>query len=175
MDFMANEEQVALLKQGRDIWNKWRQEHPEEKLDFYYADLNGANLRAVDLKNTYLTNAKMMGADLSGAQLQGADLTGVDLEGAKLIEADLSGVEFQGALMSGADLSSSNIEKASFLGSEIKGANFSGANGATASQLEEAIRDEATLLPEFLPEVLENEDLEEKTGFLSWVLSIFKK
>jgi hypothetical protein len=37
---MANEEHVALLKQGVEVWNKWRKENPVVR-----PDLNGANLR----------------------------------------------------------------------------------------------------------------------------------
>ena len=30
---MANEEHVALLKQGVEVWNKWREENPDIKPD----------------------------------------------------------------------------------------------------------------------------------------------
>src|SRR2546429_9894236 len=30
---MANQEHLDLLKQGVDVWNKWREEHPEIKPD----------------------------------------------------------------------------------------------------------------------------------------------
>ena len=41
---MANEEHLAILKQGVDTWNRWRQ----EKLDVV-PDLDGADLMNADL------------------------------------------------------------------------------------------------------------------------------
>ena len=58
---MANEEHVALLKQGAEIWNKWREANHE-----IFPDLVGADLQAVDLA----------GANLDGAHLGGANLAG---------------------------------------------------------------------------------------------------
>ena len=37
---MANDEHVAILKQGVDDWNAWRRENPDIR-----PDLSGANLR----------------------------------------------------------------------------------------------------------------------------------
>ena len=41
----ANEEQLAILKQGVEVWDKWRDENSDEKIDFAQADLSEANLR----------------------------------------------------------------------------------------------------------------------------------
>jgi hypothetical protein len=41
---MANQEQVALLKQGSEVWNAWRKENPDVKIDLSFADLKSANL-----------------------------------------------------------------------------------------------------------------------------------
>ena len=40
---MADEEHVALLKQGVVVWNKWREENPDIRLDLIGADLNRAD------------------------------------------------------------------------------------------------------------------------------------
>jgi hypothetical protein len=40
---MAGEEHVALLKQGVVVWNKWREENPDIRLDLIGADLNRAD------------------------------------------------------------------------------------------------------------------------------------
>ena len=53
---MANEEHVALINQGEEIWNKWREDNPRIRVDLSYADLFAANLR----------RAILAGADLSG-------------------------------------------------------------------------------------------------------------
>src|SRR5687768_7481217 len=57
---MANEEHVALLKQGVEVWNKWRKENPDVR-----PDLGGMKL----------TWGKLSAANLRGADLNGADLS----------------------------------------------------------------------------------------------------
>jgi uncharacterized protein YjbI with pentapeptide repeats len=58
---MANEEQLSILKQGVNVWNKWRSDNPEAEIDLNRANLSFANLEA---------------ANLSGAQIMGANGTG---------------------------------------------------------------------------------------------------
>jgi hypothetical protein len=41
---MANQEQLAILKQGVEVWNKWREENPEVKIDLRGVNLSGADL-----------------------------------------------------------------------------------------------------------------------------------
>ena len=41
---MANEEHLGLIKQGVDVWNKWREEHADKRPDLTEAELVGANL-----------------------------------------------------------------------------------------------------------------------------------
>jgi hypothetical protein len=57
---MANEEHVALLKQGVNAWNVWRHENPHEVLDLFKANLREANL----------IDANLIKAILSGADLR---------------------------------------------------------------------------------------------------------
>jgi hypothetical protein len=45
---MANDEHVALLKQGVAAWNAWRGENPNIR-----PDLHGANLRGADLTEAW--------------------------------------------------------------------------------------------------------------------------
>jgi hypothetical protein len=42
---MANDEHVALLKQGVDAWNAWRRYNPDIRPDLSEANLSGADLR----------------------------------------------------------------------------------------------------------------------------------
>ena len=52
---MANEEHVALLKQGVDAWNAWRRETPDARPDLHGADLRGAaSVWALGLKRSGL-------------------------------------------------------------------------------------------------------------------------
>ncbi len=96
---MANEELVALLRQGAQAWNDWRSEHREAPLDLSGAALRGLDLSAADLGGADLTGADLRGtllsqANLAGARLQDANLFKAVLDGADLHKAELSGARF---------------------------------------------------------------------------------
>ncbi len=71
---MANEEHVKILKQGVEVWNKWREENSKVR-----PDLIGAKLIRADLSGAILRRANLMGADLIRANLRGANLRGAIL------------------------------------------------------------------------------------------------
>ncbi len=66
---MANEEHLQIIKQGVDVWNKWREKNPDIKPDLIGGDLSGA-----DLTYAYLNEADLSGANLRGAKLFGGRL-----------------------------------------------------------------------------------------------------
>ena len=130
---MANDEHVALLKQGVAAWNAWRDENPDIRPDLSganlsEADLSGANLSGADLRGANLSGANLSGANLSGANLSGANLSEANLSGANLSGANLSGANLIGANLSGANLSEANLSGANLSGANLSGANLSGAN-----------------------------------------------
>ena len=79
---MANDELVAMLKQGVAAWNAWRDENRNirpnlsevnlSKADLSKADLRDADLREANLGQAILFKANLIGANLSGAYLFGA-------------------------------------------------------------------------------------------------------
>ena len=71
---MANLEQLAILKKGVTLWNKWRKENPNTWIDLSEASLPGANLSR---------------ANLQGADLRYANLSGANLDRATLIEGSM--------------------------------------------------------------------------------------
>jgi hypothetical protein len=92
-------------------------------------DLRGANLRGANLSKTFnLFVADLQGANLQGANLQGAVLTGADLQGANL----------QGA----------NLESTKLFAADLRYANLQGTIGLLQEQIEQAIGNETTKLPE---------------------------
>src|SRR4051812_21001019 len=112
---MANDEHVALLKQGVDAWNKWRKKNPHIRPDLRDADLRGADLRDADLTVADLTGANLIGANLIGAKLV-ADLRGADFRDAdSLRDADLMRL---GAF----------LHQATPIGTDLSGADLTGAN-----------------------------------------------
>jgi hypothetical protein len=87
---MANEEHVALLRRGVEIWNAWRKENSDIVPDLSGASLSGADLTAASLIGTALAKADLREAMLIMASLSGADLTAAFLTGADLREAMLT-------------------------------------------------------------------------------------
>lgn len=107
---MANKEHLGILKQGVEVWNRWRKEHPRARPNLSEADLRravllGANLSRTDLSQTDLSQAILVRANLSRADLRAAHLGDADLGDAVLSGANLSGADLHGAYLSGADLS----------------------------------------------------------------------
>ena len=66
---VANSEQLAILKQGVEAWNLWREEHPKCRLDLHRAALYGAELSKAQLSNADLTKAGLVLAILTEATL----------------------------------------------------------------------------------------------------------
>ena len=80
---MANNEQLMVLLQGSEAWNKWRAEDSDAQIDLREADLRevnlcGANLVAADFREANLIGAALRGTDLREANLCGANLVAAD-------------------------------------------------------------------------------------------------
>ncbi|MBE9166088.1 pentapeptide repeat-containing protein [Pleurocapsales cyanobacterium LEGE 06147] len=91
---MANEEHIALLKQGAASWNQWRKNNPAiipdlsranlHNTDLSFFDLHLVNFSQANLSNTYLNQANLSKANLQGTNLLGANLRGANLQNANL-------------------------------------------------------------------------------------------
>jgi hypothetical protein len=115
---MANPEQLEILNQGVDAWNKWRHERPDVR-----PDLNGTDLSGRDL-----SGARLVGADLSGAKLSGIDLVDANLRDADLSHADLSHADLRRVILRGADLRGADLRDADLRHADLSGADLSGAD-----------------------------------------------
>jgi uncharacterized protein YjbI with pentapeptide repeats len=148
---MANEEHLKILKEGVEVWNRWREENPDVRPDLGEANLRQGFLRQVNLSGTDLGAAGLIEADLSQADLsevvlsgaelrwatlREADLSKAELSGADLLEADLSRADLSEVVLSGADLSRANLTEAGLNSAFLEGADFSRADlsGADLSQ-----------------------------------------
>lgn len=155
---MANEEQLAILKQGVEVWNNWLEENTDIKVDLTgaflrksnlkyvklsgvdlrYSNLSGAHLEMADLVGTdlreanlgkvYINQADLRGAYLFGANLRDAHLWEANLSGAHLIEAHLTQAELNDANLSKADLQKADLSGVNLSRADLSGANLSGAN-----------------------------------------------
>jgi uncharacterized protein YjbI with pentapeptide repeats len=145
---MPNEEHLAILQRGVQVWNQWREVNPDIIPDFTAAPLSGADLGGADLsgaaldranlRQANLTKAALTGSHLSGADLSGADLSGADLSYAHLISgnltkanlrgSDLRQVDLREARLINAELSMANLSGASLFNADLREANLSGAS-----------------------------------------------
>lgn len=160
---MANEEQLSILKQGVEVWNKWRENNQDVYIDlkqaelmgadlvdvYLYradlrqADLSGANLIEADfwradlseanLSHTDLKKANLRKADLSNANLSEADLREANLSEATLIKANLNKVDLSDADLTEANLMLANLSEATINKANLNGASLSGANLSKAN------------------------------------------
>jgi uncharacterized protein YjbI with pentapeptide repeats len=142
---MADDEHVALLKQGVAAWNAWREKSPEIRPDLRGATLIGAALGGADLRGARLAGADLGKAHLSGAHLSGAYLLGTNLSGANLSDAKLSGADLRAAQLSGAHLINADLGKADLRGAHISKADLVETD-LSGADLSEANLNEANLL-----------------------------
>ena len=156
---------IELLKQGEQVWNNWRQENPDQRLNINYADLKGLNLVQFDLRKVDLMNAQLQGTNLSNAQLQGVDLTGANLQNALIKNSDMTGGDLRGAIASGAIFEGSILKDCELMGTDFKNVNLSQVKGLTKRQIMEFISDETTQLPEVIEEEKAIEDVGAKLKF----------
>ena len=158
---MANMEHVQLVKRGRDVMARWREQNPNENLDLNAAymsyarapqvDISGADLRDADLMGAVLQRANLSGchlnpchlyhanlreANLTGARLNGANLRGANLSKADLSSADLDRTTLSDANLSGARLVNANLSRANLTGADLTEADLTGASfeGATLAR-----------------------------------------
>jgi uncharacterized protein YjbI with pentapeptide repeats len=134
---MADEEHIALLKQGMGVWNKWRDERSDIRPDLAemslsQEDLRGANLSRADLGRVDLSRAALGWANLRRANLRRADLSGADLSQADLSQAVLGGADLGEAVLeranlSGADLSQTILSQAALGRANLRRVNLGGA------------------------------------------------
>lgn len=149
---MANPEHVELIKQGVEIWNAWRREHPDIRPDLSEANLfelcrpegllyedthlSGVNFSKTRLYKTNLSSTDLSSANLDEAIIYEANLAESYLEDASLHEANLSDTHLFRTCFLGADLSEADLSLADLFEANLSGADLSSANleGATLYQ-----------------------------------------
>jgi hypothetical protein len=122
---MANEEHLAILKQGVEAWNAWRLERPDVRPDLGEANLSGADLRGADLRRVNLggtiraTTIRSLppggippGGVTFGDYLRLTAIIGADLRGSLLRKANFSGAFLNGTNLGGTDLNGANLSEA---------------------------------------------------------------
>jgi uncharacterized protein YjbI with pentapeptide repeats len=143
------EDELNLVKRGRLRGSNIR------FADASRAFLVGADLNRANLQGIYLYQANMRRADLAWADLKEAFAYEADFQGTILQNADLRAVDFTGSNLSGANLKGARLDGANFENVNLNKTNLGGTSltavkGLTAKQIEAAVIDETTELPENL-------------------------
>jgi uncharacterized protein YjbI with pentapeptide repeats len=135
---MANQEQLNVLSQGAEVWNRWSQATRLLNPDFTGAklariDLEGANLRGADFRKADLSRANLARADFTNANLSGANLSWSRMYNTSFVTAQLKKAKFLGAKCWDAnffmaDLSGAHLHSVVFLNANLGKANLTGAN-----------------------------------------------
>ena len=135
IETMADPEHLNILKQGADVWNRWREEEfvgrgPDlSGVELTRAELSGANFFKADLSGADLPGASLLQANLSGADLHGAKLSWADLHWVDLSEANLRGVDLRVVNLSGANLSKADLTDVVLRATVFGDTNLSGTKG----------------------------------------------
>jgi hypothetical protein len=116
-------------------------------------DLSGVNFRGISLHGIDFQEFRLAGCIFDHCQMGAAKLVRAEIAGASLVGADLTDSNLQGADLSGADLTSANFTGAQLRGARLNSANISGAVlvgsvGLEQRQLDEALGDSDTAVPE---------------------------
>jgi len=140
---MADQEQLKILKQGVEVWNKWRIINPNMPVNLASINLSGmdlqkANLSGCNLRGVNLTNANLVGANFIQAFLFQANLNQADLTRAILREAFLYEVSLNEALLYKTNFSESRARKVNFNGAILDSAIFGYMDLSKADGLDEA-------------------------------------
>jgi len=130
---MTNEEHLALLRQGINVWNNWRESNPEIRPNLLAADLRGADLREADLSGANLRGADLSTANLSAAIFYRADLRGADFRGSNFTKAYLPIANLIEANLSGTNLTKTNLREANLREADLREADLSGADLSEAN------------------------------------------
>jgi uncharacterized protein YjbI with pentapeptide repeats len=116
-----------------------------EIADFKKAHLKGVVLMGANLREANFQEATLYGAYLKKADLERASLEGANLRGANLRWANLKHADLRGANLIRADLREADLEQ-----TRLQGANLKMAEGLTRKQIDGALLDKSTVLPDYL-------------------------
>lgn len=114
---MAIEEHLAVIKQGVEAWNRWRDANPALQ-----PDLSRVNFWSLETSDPYLMEAlwNVWHPERKSYNLKNVNFTSTNLRGACLSSADLRGARFNCADLSFADLRHATVDRAQFRDAKLK-------------------------------------------------------
>lgn len=138
---MANPGHLAILKQGVEAWNAWRERAKSIKpnlveLSAYHTDLAGVDFRRCDLSGALLSESNLHKSNLSGAKLKDAQLHEANLNRASAEGADFRGADLSRSILTRTNLNNADLRKSGLWGAFLNDASVKGAklHGATVGE-----------------------------------------
>ena len=145
---MANPEHLAILEQGAEVWNKWRDDNPTIQPDLKACFLKDYNLSKINFSYTNLCEALILESNLIEATFYKANLTNANLGKSRadkayfveanlekaslprtrLIDADLSRAKLNFAILRKANLTNVNLFLTDLTKANLTKANLTGAS-----------------------------------------------
>lgn len=127
---MANEEHLKILKQGAQVWNRWREDNPEIKPDLSEARLKRLYLEGVNLSFSDLSKAFIHGCVFASADFKEVRMVQTLFNKVILIEANIEltfivSTNFNNSFLERANLAHIQLIGSRFYDTELKGADFS--------------------------------------------------
>lgn len=156
---MANPEHLAILGQGVEVWNKWREENPNTEPDLSDMDFRDKNFEKFILKGTNFTSSSLKKCNLTRMDFTLSIFSHCNLQGAKLFHSDFAGSEFYYADLRGADLFRADLSLSMMDGADFGASNLIGTT-FQATYLRRAKFDEAY----FHNTIIADVDLSEALG-----------
>ena len=167
---MAIQEHIDRIKKDVALWNEWAAADPQNIANLSQADLRGTDLQKVNLKNAGMKEARLQFCNLNGADLENTNLKKAKLQETNLQSSNLKNAQLNGAGLFEANLQYANLENADLTGAQfnedtlfnqanLKGANLSQATGLSSGQIETALTDAKTQLPDYLEEEMDDDFL----------------
>lgn len=152
--YLNHAELTSTNLEGADL----RRAHLEDVERSAGINLSHADLRCAHLERANLSSANLTGANLSGAHLEEADMSGAWLGGASLAHGAEIGEDGQWRSIEEAHLRGTRLGKVigrvptrtHLKGAHVEGVDLSLTTGLVQNQVDEAIGDEKTRLPEGL-------------------------
>ena len=125
---MASEEQLAILKQGVDVWNQWREKNSETEIDLAGADFHEQDLSKINLSSAHLDLADFVAANLTEANLYRAHLSGAAFNFATLYQANFQEAYLDFSDIRNANLCEANLNHANLKEADLRESNLTGAS-----------------------------------------------